>query len=186
MNQKINILICTCLLLLTGCRSFTSPARLHRIKPEKSYWTDYDATRRGAIIYVDEKGKAIMLSEPSPDVAIGLAQEYLAKVDFKGIPAEGKLSLAENVMQLGKRTSTIMFLRESLYRLGELSQKGPLDPETAALYREAMKAALDLARAEASIAEAQVIDAQTRAKEARLRTLKEMGYKGDELKDFDL
>ena len=186
MNRQTYTAILFCTLFLAGCRSFTSPARIHRIEPEKSYWTDYDATRRGAIIFTDESGRTVMLAEPAPDVAIGLAQEYLAKVNYKEISAEASLALAENVVQLGKRTSTIMFLRESLYRLAELASADQLDPNTVSLYKEAMRAALELAKAESKAAEAQAIDAKTRADEARMKRLKDMGFKGDELRDFDL
>lgn len=170
-------------LVISGCRSFTSPARIHQVQQGTGYWMDYDATRRGAFMTVDSSGKMVMLSEPSPDIALDLAHKYLGKINYQEIGAEGSLELAENVVQLGKRTSTIMFLRESLYRLSELANAGKLDSETSALFKQAMQAALDLAKAEASQAEANADNAKTRKLE-KIRQLRNMGLNDEQLKNF--
>jgi len=141
------------------------------------YWMDYDATRRGAVILFGEDGKAYVLSEPSPDAAVNLTQSYLAKLNYKEIGMEGSLDLAEEIAQLGKRTSTIMFLRESLYRLAELANSGELDEESIELFKIAMDSALKLAESEFMQSEASL----ERAKARKLDKLKDLGLKDEQL-----
>jgi hypothetical protein len=132
---------------------------------------------------VNDSGKVIMLSEPSPDVALDIAHKYLGKINYKEIGTKGSLELAENVVQLGKQTSTIMFLRESLYRLSELANADKLNSGTIELFKQAMQTALDVAKAE-------VIQAQANADNAKARTiekfteLSKMGLSNDQLRDL--
>lgn len=41
------VIIVISISLIAGCASFTSPARYHELETNKSYWIDYDVTRRG-------------------------------------------------------------------------------------------------------------------------------------------
>ena len=133
----------------SGCRSFTSPARSHKLESGKISWLDYDATRRGALV-VPAGEKVRIISEPSPDVALGVVADFVAKGSYSGISAEASAKVTESISELGKRTQTIMFLRESLYRIGELqaSREDLTKDEIKQLYLEVLKAALELAKAD--------------------------------------
>ncbi len=90
-----------------------------------------------------------------------------------------------------------MFLRESLYRLGELSESGNLDDRTADLFQDAMRAALELAKAEADsirkvadyarkeaeLAKKQAIDAEIRRLN-KIEDLKAKNISEDLLRGF--
>ena len=163
--------------LTVGCRSFTRPAKDHRLESSSAYWMDYDATRRGAIVAVKPDGTVTMLAEPSPDAAVELTQKYLAKLNYQGITGEASLDLAENIVQLGKRTTTIKFLRDSLYRLAELSNNGKLDAQAMDLFEQALEATLTLAQAELVQAES----SKERAEARKLERLKELGLTDEQL-----
>jgi hypothetical protein len=144
------LLVCTC----AGCRSFTSPARATDLKSATAYWVDYDATRRGAILYA-EGGKIKMVGEPAPDAALELTQKYLAKVNYQAVSGEASAELAESIVELGKRTQTVMFLRETLYRLAEMANNGQLDAtKQVEIYNKIVDAATQLGLAEVAAAEA--------------------------------
>jgi hypothetical protein len=121
-----------------------------------------------------------MLAEPSPDVAVEMTQKYLAKINYKGITGEGSLDLAENITQLGKRTTTIMFLRDSLYRFAEMSNNGQLDDKSMELFGKALEATLKLAESELKQAEA----SQAKAEARKYQRLKELGLKDEQLNDI--
>jgi len=94
--------------------------------------------------------KVRIVSEPSPDVALGVVADFVAKGSYSGISAEASAKVTESISELGKRTQTIMFLRESLYRIGELqaSREDLSKTEIKELYLEVLKAALELAKAD--------------------------------------
>lgn len=138
---------------LSACGHFVNPARRDELQKGQVYWFDYDASRRGAFLVVAddrEKLKKIRLcAEPSPDVALARSQEILAKVSYQNMPAELQVTMAEQIVALGKRTETVMFLRESLFRLCELSQNGDLNNgDLKELYEKVINAAVSLADAE--------------------------------------
>jgi hypothetical protein len=143
-----------------ACSQFTSPAREHelKIKENTAYWFDYEASRRGAVLtnHDHQTGKRIRIcAEPSPDVAIARTQDILAKTSFPNVAdGEAQAKFTEAVSQLGQRTETVMFLRESLFRLCELSNNADLEAkDTIRLYKEVIKAAQALAAAELKRAE---------------------------------
>jgi hypothetical protein len=140
--------------LVGGCRTFTSPARSHGL-PNNVTWMDYDATRRGVLLVTDGTGTHI-ISEPSPDAALGVVSEFVAKASYNGISAEGSAKVTESIAELGKRTQTVMFLRECMYRLNEL-EANHIDlaskPELVKLYTQVINAAVELAAADAKDSE---------------------------------
>jgi hypothetical protein len=134
------------MVLFSNCATFTWPAKSEKIEGFGT-WFHYDATRRGAYLkdYIDKDGKQkySFCSEPSPDAA----NEVLAKLKVsnegatsigitggtitqtKSISPEG--SLNQKIVELAGRTSQVLFLRESLYRICELSINRPdLDSKT--------------------------------------------------------
>jgi len=137
----------TFFIFLGGCRTFTSPARVHKLD-NGAMWFDYDASRRGALM-IPADSKARVLSEPSPDVAISVVSEFVTKASYKDISGEASAKVTESIAELGKRTQTIMFLREALYRLDELQTTTTLDKdEVKSLYTLVLQTALELAKAD--------------------------------------
>ena len=128
MKLHIPILFLILTLIFTGCTHFTSPARIKDIDEKESYWLDYDASRRGAFFIYDGK-KIKTCSEPSPDVAYKLTEKLKASVTYGGATGTGEGDFGQDVVKLAKRTQMIMFLREALFRLCELSLNADLPPE---------------------------------------------------------
>ena len=168
MRSKILIFL-VFTVLLTGCASFTSPARQHQLEEGKSYWFDYDASRRGAILIPrHEKKNIAVCAEPSPDIALEILNKFKADVTVKEVKVGAEAEVQEKVIQLAKRSQTLMFLRESLYRLCELSLNFQMkDDQVEKLYRMVIDAA-------AKMAEAELLDAQKSKIEAETRRLKVM------------
>lgn len=149
---------------LSGCSSLTSPARSHALLKNTPYWFDYSSDRRGAILIPKEKNKRITIcAEPSPDTAI----ETLAKLGLN-IKNKGNINteLNQKIIQLTTRTQTILFLRESLYRLCELSANFDLsNSDIIEQYSSVINAATELAKAE-------VIQAETDQTNANINAFK--------------
>lgn len=150
--------------ILSGCSSFTSPARKHELDGKNSYWMDYDVTRRGTIVSKsDSPWKSC--AEPAPDAAIGVVAKLGGKLDIasKG-GAEGNAELTQDIVNLAEKTQMVMFLRESLFRLCELSLNSSMDSANAeALYKKVIDAAIQLV-------EAEKFSAETELQKARLES----------------
>ena len=133
--------------LLGGCASMTNPTRLHELRPDSSYAIDMDATRRAA--YVIRKDQPIgICAEPAPDVSVEFVSRIMAEVQSQkgGIDSKAQAELQSKAIELAGRTQTVLFLRESLYRLCEQGLNGNLDPEhVKELYSIALQTALKLA-----------------------------------------
>ncbi|WP_370167096.1 hypothetical protein [Marisediminitalea sp.] len=146
MKNLIPMAVCT---IMMGCTSFTSPARKHELDSSKSYWMDYDVTRRGTIVSgTTSSWKAC--AEPAPDAAIGVVAklEGTVKVADKG-EVSGKGELAQSIINLAEKTQMVLFLRESLFRLCELSINTNIDADkTKELYETVINAALALVQKE--------------------------------------
>lgn len=164
MKFKLSLIIF--IAALSGCAKFTQPARFHSIDEEgKVYWFDYDASRRGALLYKfdpDEMSKnprpIRYCAEPTPDVALSLINELkLFKPDGSGASA----SFNTSVVKLAERTQMVQFLRESLYRLCEQSINETIkygDMKDA--YLKVIEAALAMAEADRENAKRAVIEAE--------------------------
>lgn len=156
------------LLCLVGCSHFVQPAREHELETNKQYWLDYDASRRGTFFFKDDQGNYRTCAEPSPDVAYQLTEKLSAMATYAGVDAKGKADFNRDVVNLAERTQMIMFLREALFRLCELTMNTDLKPEDhVALYKEVLGAAMNLAKAEASKGQARLLEEQR-----KLETLK--------------
>ena len=111
------------ILLLAGCANFTSPARKHSLD-SGSYWMDYDASRRGMLVLdsPQEGRKWVVCSEPAPDVALNLVNKIEGDLTAGDTDiAGGKAEVTASAIKLAERTQMVSFLRESLFRLCELS-----------------------------------------------------------------
>jgi hypothetical protein len=161
---------------LGGCANLTSPARMHELADNKSYWFDYDASRRGTILsYKSGTGSALATcAEPAPDVALAFTSKILAEAKVTppagttaAVDAKAEAEFRSNVVELAKRSQTIMFVREAMYRLCEQALNGHLPQSAVAdLYKLIIEASVKLADAEltrehARLAEA-VKDEETR------------------------
>jgi len=165
------------LVFLSNCRTFSRPAVHKSIIENEVYWMNYDATRRGGMIYKDADNKIHFLSEPSPDVAMEITDKYLGKINYKEIQGEASAELAENMILLGKRNSTIMFLRESLFRLNEMTVNGTFTKiEAEKLFKEILKCTLTIAKAELVDANANLL--------TEAEKLMKLGFKEENLKGF--
>lgn len=134
----------------TSCASFTSPARVHKLEAGSSYWFDYEGTRRGMILVsaTDNAGRPAIRScaEPSPDVAIafsGGGEASGSQVGSVKVSAEG--NGRQTINELGERTQMVMFFREALFRVCEISLNQNLDSaQISSLYKEIIQTALRL------------------------------------------
>lgn len=145
------------LLLLTGCNTFTRPAKIEPIASEGLYWVHYNSDRRGGII---SKGDADIkiCSEPAPDTSSNF--EAQVTLDKTGIgKADGKGG--QHVVILPGRDSTVLTLREALYRLCELSVNRPKisDEKLMNAYDQVIIAVTDAAKAETARKNAQAAQA---------------------------
>lgn len=156
-------------LWLGGCANLTSPARMHELGDNKSYWFDYDASRRGTLLtYKNPGGPALKTcAEPAPDVALAFTSRLLgeAKVTPPAgagpeVAAKLEADFRSSVVELAKRTQTIMFVREAMYRLCEQALNGHL-PETkiADLYVLIITTSAHLAEAEVTREQARLAEA---------------------------
>lgn len=162
------------MLLLAGCSSFTSPARYHELDTNKSYWMDYDATRRGTIVS-NRSNQWSFCAEPTPDAAINLVSKLNASVQVMDkMEVSGDDELNQSIASLAEKTQMVLFLRESLYRLCELSINSNLTPEQVkSLYKLVMDSSIKVieterlqAQKEASAAETERLEADKRLKAA--------------------
>jgi len=155
-------------ILLSACASITSPARVHTIdKQEKIFWFDYDASRRGGLLYKFEPGEMEKnprpiryCAEPTPDVALSILSEIkLGRPDGSSASA----SLNSSVLKLAERTQMVQFLRESLYRLCEQSLNETIPyGDIKDAYLTVIKAALAMAEADREIAKKEALEASER------------------------
>lgn len=138
-------------LWLVGCANLTSPARMHELADNKSYWLDYDASRRGTIVLPkgSPETQVATCAEPSPDVALEFANKILAEAKVKAVDAKVQAEFNTNVIELAKRTQTIMFLREAMFRLCEQSLNNKFSAEDVkTLYQLVIDTSLKMHEAE--------------------------------------
>ena len=127
--SSLSAWIPTLVSLFTGCATLTRPARVHPLKPNAPYLTDYHASRRGAILLQRPDGKGMMYcAEPSPDVAYNSVLSLVASVQVQNpnVDASTQLNFQQSVVELAQRAETIQFLREALYRLCEQTINGTM------------------------------------------------------------
>jgi hypothetical protein len=139
-------------LVLSGCASFYPPTNTHELTSGKAYWIDTDASRRGIVVLPRADGKGVQVcAEPSPDVALQTITQIMAQVTLNNpqVDAKTQLEFSTAVIDLSKRSQTILFLREVLFRLCEQSVNNNLSSDQVMqLYELAVKTSLVLAQGE--------------------------------------
>ncbi len=136
---------------LGGC-AVTPSVRVHPLTANQPTIVDLDASARAIIMVprADGKGMAVC-SEPSPDVAMTAVASMLAqvKMDNPNVDVQTKLDFQTAVVDLARRSQTINFQREALFRLCEQGMNQNLSSEQIfVLYQQVMQTSLKLAEAE--------------------------------------
>ena len=148
--KTVVMAVAAAVLLSSGCASITSPARKSQLVPGHSYWFDYDASRRGMVMAVtqDAAGGAIVrtCAEPAPDVAMQMAANAHLDVKSTGsTSAAAGGTTAQVARVLSERTQMVMFFREALFRVCEISLNQNLDSaHVVKLYEHIINTALKL------------------------------------------
>lgn len=139
-------------LLLSGCAALQPSTSVHTVASNQPTYIDMDASRRGVVIIPRPGNQGYYVcSEPSPDVAISTVTSILAqvKLDNPNIDAKTEMEFKTAVVELSKRSTTLLFLRESLFRICEQSANQNLSSDQVTkLYELAITTALKLAEAD--------------------------------------
>lgn len=140
-------------LALTGCA--VNPAvSTHPITPGQPTVLTTDATARGIIMLPRPDGKGMSVcAEPSPDAILSTVAQMIAQVKLQNpqVDAQTQINFQTAVVELSKRSTTILFLRESLYRVCEQQINQNLSSDQVMqLYTMAMQTALKLAESDAT------------------------------------
>lgn len=144
------IVVVASALLASGCASMTSPARMNKLEPGHSYWFDYDASRRGMVMALtaDAQGRPVArtCAEPAPDVAMQIAANAGMEISAPGSGSGGASgSTAQAARVLSERTQMVMFFREALFRVCEISLNQNLESaHVVQLYQHIIDTALKL------------------------------------------
>lgn len=137
----------------TGCSTFTPPAQMEPIKEPGTYWLNYSSDRRGAIVRTangaTDSGSIMVCAEPAPDTSNNFELQGTLKKDAVG---EASGQAGQSVIILPGRSSNVLSLRESLYRLCELSINRPdiPAPELMNAYNKVIMAITQYAEADAA------------------------------------
>ncbi len=130
--MKTNTLTLLLLVFITSCSSFKnnkakSKAGIVRVPQFEGsakgtfLWSHYDATKRGALMYIDKNENIRVLAENPPDAAIQSITQITASANVDGkVYAKLAFETSKSIAQLGKRTAAVNMLRDALYRLNEL------------------------------------------------------------------
>ncbi|MCC7529763.1 MAG: hypothetical protein IT342_14665 [Candidatus Melainabacteria bacterium] len=141
------------LLLVSGCASFQASTSVHALATNQPTFIDMDASRRGVVVLPRADGRGYYTcSEPSPDVAVETVTRILAEIKLAksgNIDAKTEMEFKTAIVNLSQRTQTLLFLRESLFRICEQSANQNLSSEQVTkLYELAITTALKLAEAD--------------------------------------
>lgn len=170
------ILILLLALQLTGCNTRknhgtrATPLVMFKDLKKSAYTLDYDASRRGSIVYIDyESGKVNIISEPPPDAIVSAVSELASSFKYKeDVDASFTQKLTETISDLSKKTNSDNILRDALYRINEYKLNfETFDKESVQLYMEALSVAREIATTEGKKIENQIIE--NRIKEEELK-----------------
>lgn len=113
-----------------------------------------DASARGIIVLPRPDGRGVSVcAEPSPDAILSTVAQMVAQVKLQNpqVDAQTQVNFQTAVVEFSKRSTTILFLRESLYRVCEQQINQNLSSDQVMqLYTMAMQTALKLAEADAT------------------------------------
>lgn len=148
MNHKYEYLsILLILLILSAC----SPTRRIHDPVSKVTVIDYSASRRGAYILNGPNNRAVIVSEPAPDIAksitasLGLSAKTISDI----AEPELKAKYASKVIDLANRSQTLQVLREALFRLSEMGASSNLSgDQRVVLYKKVLDTAKIIAATE--------------------------------------
>lgn len=171
--------------VLVGCASFTAPARKHELSADTGYWFDYDASRRGTIMIPKGEGVSFAVcSEPAPDVALELVNKLEGNLTGDELDiADAKGEITVSAIKLAERTQMVMFLRESLFRLCELSVSNSFTAEeTKDMYLKVVQAALEIVEKDKAEVEREAAQAEAKAETAK--TINKMLDRGNSLEQL--
>ncbi|MHA6881539.1 hypothetical protein [Ralstonia pseudosolanacearum] len=121
MNKTISSLSVSSLaFFICGCAAFYPPVEKKNLE-HGGYWLNYDAERRGAVIFPTDDHYRYC-AEPAPDVAQSVINKMQASVQSHGGElGSGSAESDVNAIELAGRTNTVLIARESLYRICELT-----------------------------------------------------------------
>ncbi|MBS2009749.1 MAG: hypothetical protein JST01_22025 [Cyanobacteria bacterium SZAS TMP-1] len=147
--------------VLSGCA--TAPAiSVNQLQPNTPYWNTTDASARGVILLPRPGGGMQVCSEPSPDAMLQTVAQLTAQVKLQNpqVDAQTQIQFQTAVIELTKRTTTVVFLREVLYRVCEQNLNQNLNSEqTMQLYQLAMQTALKMAESDLAHDQSKIADA---------------------------
>lgn len=162
MRAAIVFVVAAVCLQLAGCEAFTSPMRVREFDPNKAQIVDYKASRRGQLI-VPAASHFKSCSEPQPDVAYNSTGKGSASAKSStGVDASGSLEGSELAQIINQNGQIVLFMREALFRLCELSLNENLGSDQAvSMYAQVLDTVHTLSESSASAAKAQQIQAKT-------------------------
>lgn len=98
-------------------------------KEQSIYVADYDASRRGSIIIHDHsntKNPVRILSEPPPDAILAFTTTITNSLNInEKLTTNQSANFSQAIKELTKRNTTIVVLRDALYRLNEYDFNNP-------------------------------------------------------------
>lgn len=151
------------------------PLSMFSNEKKSAYLVDYDASRRGSIVYIDyETNKINIISEPPPDAMVSVLSELDAKVDVTGkVSAELANKYAETITQLGKRSVADNILRDALYRLNEYKLNfGSFDADSKELFNRILNVAESIANTEQAALQNDIKEKEVEQDKIELEKLK--------------
>lgn len=156
----IKILFSFCIVAtLSSCTFFKSPSSKHELKQGTTYWLDYDSSRSSAI-YSPSGGNIKYCLAPPPDVATTIVSSLKAEMTTKEIQKiSGDANFSTAVVDLARRTTTINFIRDTLYRVCEARLQGPLNADEKEIFMAAINAAVNITEAEKDKQKKELTDA---------------------------
>lgn len=142
MNFDINLSLMKTLILFLALlySSFFMSQKAHKVNvihlkqyeedtKQSIYFADYDASRRGSLIihnFEDSKSPIKILSEPPPDAIIAFTSAIKNSFELNGqFNTSQSLQFTQAISELTKRNTTIVILRDALYRLNEFNFNNP-------------------------------------------------------------
>ncbi|QXW27211.1 hypothetical protein KXJ74_07300 [Acinetobacter johnsonii] len=164
--MKTKLLFLTLPLMFSGCAYFT-PLTQHKVlDPEKAYWIQYDASRRGAFYIPEKAGKVLTCAEPAPDIGINLSRKLKGNIklpdgtDISGLDSSSDITVEE----LAGRENVVLLAREAMFRLCERQINGGLDVATYKdIYNNVFDKVSEIAVAQAEKAKQNAISATQKA-----------------------
>ncbi|WP_313042239.1 hypothetical protein [Acinetobacter sp.] len=153
-------------LMFSGCAYFTPLTQHKELDPNKAYWIQYDASRRGAFYAPASTGKILTCAEPAPDIGISLSRKLKGSIklpdgtDISGLDSSSDITVEE----LAGRENVVLLAREAMFRLCERQVNDDLDIETyKELYNNVFDKVSEIAVAQAEKARQNAVSATQKA-----------------------